>query len=426
LEGWGGITSSEMAAIDENAEWLGIPRKLLMENAGAWVARIAYQWLGGLSGRKMVVFCGTGNNGGDGFVAARHAAGLGAEVAAVLIGDPNRIRTPEAKGNFEIIRSMRESVRLYIVNEVGDLDQIRGEVESADVVVDAIFGTGIRGAIREPWRSAIQLINSAKALKISVDIPSGINPDTGEVADLAVNANITVTFHRPKLGMPAAADYCGEVVIAPIGIPPEAEIIMGPGNARQALRFAREESLEVILLDDLDERAVKLLSDLDVRCRVGGEVRGGVVYLGKRRDLLTSLNEASGILGLGFMDESPRIASIIDQEEARQRLGIDLGGRFIEKYRALTRKAAEIEGAVYILGGGSDLLIGDSRWHMSWINRPLNKEGIATLIAVTLFLMARGVTPFRALSAAGYLAGFAAEFGCEKVIRELERLSSRR
>ena len=415
-----------MAAIDENAEWLGIPRKLLMENAGAWVARIAYQWLGGLSGRKMVVFCGTGNNGGDGFVAARHAAGLGAEVAAVLIGDPNRIRTPEAKGNFEIIRSMRESVRLYIVNEVGDLDQIRGEVESADVVVDAIFGTGIRGAIREPWRSVIQLINSAKALKISVDIPSGINPDTGEVADLAVNANITVTFHRPKLGMPAAADYCGEVVIAPIGIPPEAEIIMGPGNARQALRAAREESLEVILLDDLDERAVKLLSDLGVRCRVGGEVRGGVVYLGKRRDLLTSLNEASGILVLGFMDESPRIASIIDQEEARQRLGIDLGGRFIEKYRALTRKAAEIEGAVYILGGGSDLLIGDSRWHMSWINRPLNKEGIATLIAVTLFLMARGVTPFRALSAAGYLAGFAAEFGCEKVIRELERLSSRR
>lgn len=426
MEGWGGISSSEMAAIDENAEWLGVPRALLMENAGAWVARIAYQWLGGLSKRKVVVFCGTGNNGGDGFVAARHAAGLGADVTAILIGDPDKIRTPEAKTNFEAVLSMRESVKLHIVKGVGELNQVRSEVEFADVIIDAIFGTGIRGTIQEPWRSAIRLINSSRALKVSVDIPSGVDPDTGDVADLAVSADITVTFHRPKLGMPTAADYCGEVVIAPIGIPPEAEIIMGPGNTRQALRLARGEALDISLLDELDERAVKMLSELGVQCRAGGYIRGSVVYLGKRLELLGSFNGASGILGIGFIGGSPSTASIIEQEEAMRKLGVNLGDRFVENYEILTRKAAEVEGAIYILGDRSDLLIGNSKWRMSWINRPLNEEGIITLISMALFLMARGLKPFEALSAAGYLAGVAAQLGSQQAIHELERLSDKK
>lgn len=425
MEDWGGISSSEMAAIDENAEWLGVPRILLMENAGAWVARIAYQWLGGLARRRVVVFCGTGNNGGDGFVAARHAAGLGANVTAILVGDPDKIRTPEAKMNFEIVCSMRESVKLHIVREINDLDNVRSEVESADLIIDAIFGTGIRGTIQEPWRSTIRMINSAKALKISVDVPSGVDPDTGDVVDVAVNPNITVTFHRPKLGMPAAADYCGEVVIAPIGIPPEAEIIMGPGNTRQALHLAREEASEIILLDELDESVVRILSGLGVRCRVGDDIRGNVVYLGRRRDLLRSLNGVSGILGLGLLESSNITVSIIDQEEARQRLEIRFEGGFVEKHDALRRKAAEIEGAIYILGEKCDLLIGESKWRVSWINRPLNEEGIATLIAIALYLMARGVKPFNALSASGYLAGVATKFGYKKVVEEVERLKGK-
>lgn len=423
MEGWGGISSSEMAAIDENAEWLGVPRALLMENAGAWVARIAYQWLGGLARRKVVVFCGTGNNGGDGFVAARHAAGLGAYVTAVLVGDPHKIRTPEAKMNFEITQSMKESVKVYILKDVGELEQLKSEVESADIIIDAIFGTGIKGVIQEPWRSVIQLINSSRALKISVDIPSGVDPDTGVVADLAVSADITVTFHRPKLGIPAAADYCGEVVIAPIGIPPEAEIIMGPGTTRQALRLARRETLNITFLDKLDERAARILSELGARCQVGGEARGNIVYLGKCRNVSESVKGAFGILSLGLVDMTPSTASIIDREEAGQKLGIDLDEGFIKKYDVLTRRARELEGAVYVLGDKSDLLIGDSRWQVSWINRPLNDEGLIALISTGLFLMARGMKPFNALSAAGYLAGFAAQFGCDKLIEELERLS---
>ena len=412
-----------MRRIEDECDRMGVSRLLLMENAGCAVARYVRRRVGRGS---VLIVAGTGNNGGDGFVAARHAAGLGADVTVILIGDPNRIRTAEAKRNFEIIRSMRESVKLHIVEEIGDLDQIRDQVESADVVVDAIFGTGIRGAIREPWRSAIQLINSVKALKISVDVPSGVNPDTGEITDLAVNANITVTFHRPKLGMPAAADYCGEVVIAPIGIPPEAEIVMGPGNARQALRSARDEILDVILLDDLDDRVIKLLSALGVQHRVGGAVQEKVVYLGKRLDLGKSISGASGVLALGLINGSPLTASIIDLGEARQRLGIDFEDHFIEKHGILTRKASEVEGAIYILGKKSDLLIGGSRWQMSWVNRPLNEEGAAALTAITLFLMARGIKPFNALSAAGYFAGFAAQHGIDQLTKELERLSGKR
>lgn len=426
MEGWGGISSSEMAAVDENAEWLGVPRILLMENAGAWVARIAYQWLGGLAMRKVVVVCGTGNNGGDGFVAARHAAGLGADVTVILVGDPNKIRTPEARTNFETIFSMKKSAKLHIVKEVSELDRLRSEIKSADIIIDAIFGTGIKGVIQEPWRSAIQLINSSKALKISVDIPSGIDPDTGDVVDIAVNADITVTFHRPKLGMPAAADYCGEVVIVPIGIPPEAEIIMGPGNARQALRLTSEEALEVILLDELDERAAKILSDLGVRCRTDGKIQGNVVYLGKRRDFSRPLNGAYGILCLTLMDGSSSVASIIDQEEAGQRLGIHLEDKLVSQCQILTRKAAELHGVVYIFGEESDLLIGDSKWQVSWINRPLNDEGKSALIGMTLFLMARGLKPFNALSAAGYFAGVAAQFGCGKLVQEVGKLSDKR
>ncbi|HDD42417.1 MAG TPA: NAD(P)H-hydrate epimerase, partial [Nitrososphaeria archaeon] len=315
------MTASEMAAIDENSEWLGVPRALLMENAGAWVARIAYQWLGGAAGKKIVIFCGTGNNGGDGFAAARHLAGLGAEVHVVLIGDPRKIRTPEAKANYDVLCSMRESVKLSTVRTVEELEEVRGELEDAEAVIDGIFGTGIRGEIREPWRSAIRLINSAKGLRIAVDIPSGMDPDTGEVRDLCVNANVTVTFHRPKAGMPAAADYCGELVIAPIGIPPEAEIVMGLGDARQALSSMSCEASEIALLGDLPDEARKLIDLLGSRI---GRSSGEIAYVGERLDLLDRCEKASIILGVGGAVDDPRFISIMRWDDAWRTLGIRL------------------------------------------------------------------------------------------------------
>ncbi len=422
MSGWGGIRASEMAAIDENSEWLGVSRALLMENAGAWVARTAYQWLGGVAGKKIIIFCGTGNNGGDGFAAARHLAGLGAEVHVVLIGDPKKIRTPEAKANYSVLCSMRESVKLSIIKTVEDLEEIRRDLEDAEAVIDAIFGTGIRGEIREPWRSAIQLINSAKGLRIAVDMPSGVDPDTGEVRDLCVNANVTVTFHRPKAGMPAAADYCGELVIAPIGIPPEAEIVMGPGDARQALSSMSREASEIALLGDLPDEARKLIDLLG--SRIGGS-SGEIAYVGERLDLLDRCEKASIILGVGGAVDDPRFISIMRWDDAWRTLGIRLEGSIHEKYELLSKKSSELEQPIYILGDEMDVLIGASRWKMSWIDRPLNETGFNTLIAVALALMSRGVKSFDALTAAGYLAGVASKSGYEAVKQEIKRLSGR-
>jgi len=390
-----------------------------MENAGAWVARTAYQWLGGVAGKKIIIFCGTGNNGGDGFAAARHLAGLGAEVHVVLIGDPRKIRTPEAKANYNVLCSMRESVKLSTIRTVEELEEVRGELEDAEAVIDGIFGTGIRGEIREPWRSAIRLINSAKGLRIAVDIPSGMDPDTGEVRDLCVNANVTVTFHRPKAGMPAAADYCGELVIAPIGIPPEAEIIMGPGNARQALSSMSRESIGVALLEELPAEALELMEVLGSRVNAKS---GRIAYIGGRAELLEECGDASAVIGVGVWANDRRLISIVDEGYALRNLGISLEERLNEKYRVLSRKASELEKPVYVLGRKADLLIGSSKWKLSWIDRPLNEAGLNALIAVALALISRNVDCFDALAAAGYLAGIANKSGYGAVKKEIDRL----
>ncbi len=419
MNGWGGITSSEMAAIDENAEWLGVPRVLLMENAGAWIARIVYQWLGGVAGARVAVFCGTGNNGGDGLAAARHLAGLGAEVIVILVGDHEKIRSREARINFEAVRAMRESIKLFIIRTIEDLEKIRREIEESEVIVDAIFGTGIRGPIAEPWRSAIQLINSLKSLKIAVDIPSGLNPDTGEAGDTCVNADVTVTFHRPKRGMPAAADYCGEVIIAPIGIPPEAEIVMGPGNLRQALRVMKSDAENVILFEPLPDEALSLMRVLSIEPKLATSLESGIIYAGRRIELLQSLKGYSWAVGFGITSDS-RLISIVGEDETSE-LGIRMEASLREKYEMYSRKASELENITYIIGRNSDLLIGGSRWRLSWIDRPLNECGLNVLVAATLALLARGVNGFDAASAAGYLAGVATSSGYNAALNELRR-----
>ena len=93
-----------------------------------------------------------------------------------------------------------------------------------DIIIDGILGTGISGNIREPYASAIQYINNSKAFKLAVDVPSGLDPDSGDTSNIFVNANITITFHKMKIGMPKRKDLCGEIFVEKIGIPPEAEV----------------------------------------------------------------------------------------------------------------------------------------------------------------------------------------------------------
>lgn len=211
------ITSEEMARIEKRAEALGVPLELLMENAGAAVARLVAELFP--KARRIAVFCGTGNNGGDGFVAARHLTGLGFQVHVVLVGKPGNIAKKEARLNWKIIRKMKLGLTLSIFR--------KGMRIGADGVIDAMLGTGIHGLPREPILSAVRLINSRSWKVVAVDTPTGLDPSTGRVVSEAVLADYTITFHRMRRGFLNAASkrYTGKVSVSGIGVPKEADNI---------------------------------------------------------------------------------------------------------------------------------------------------------------------------------------------------------
>ena len=167
---------------------------------------------------EVLVFAGLGNNGGDGLVIARHLAGYGFNVTVFLLGEPDNIRSEECSWNWNLLEKMK-SVKLLTGANLEDLNNLEFEI-----IIDGILGTGISGEIREPQASAITYINKSNAFKLAVDVPSGVDPDTGNKNSPHVTADITVTFHRMKVGMPKRKDVCGEIFVEKIGIPPEAEI----------------------------------------------------------------------------------------------------------------------------------------------------------------------------------------------------------
>lgn len=217
------ITSDQMYRIEEKGHTLlGMRRYLMMENAGHGLADfIAARFKGKLKGRRVVAVCGTGNNGGDGFVASRHLAGYGPSITIVLLGSPSDLKSEEAKLNWSIIEKMG-SISILFGREL--TPELKAVISKADIIIDAIFGTGIRGDIREPYSSAIDAINSnRRAFVVAVDVPSGFDPNTGKIHDRCVRADATVTFHRIKTGLAKGKRYTGPVHVERIGIPPEAE-----------------------------------------------------------------------------------------------------------------------------------------------------------------------------------------------------------
>ncbi len=217
------ITPDEMREIEERAERLGVSRLLLMENAGKAVADFIAKM--DPAGMRVVVVAGTGNNGGDGFVVARHMAAYGSLVKVFLLGSDEDVKTNEAAHNLKVIKEMSRSVELFRLSDAAFMEKLERGLSQADMIVDAIFGTGIRGQLREPHASVIELMNSSKAFKLAVDVPSGLDPLTGEVCGRAVKADATVTFHCAKTGLFIREDLVGELVVANIGIPPEADWI---------------------------------------------------------------------------------------------------------------------------------------------------------------------------------------------------------
>lgn len=206
-----------MMQIEENGHQMGFPRKLMMENAGAVTAIRLLEKYSDLKEKKVTVFAGLGNNGGDAFVIARHLAGFGCRPTVVLLGSPSKIKTEESISNWRLLEKMN-SVNLVITSDPSQI------VLDADIIVDGILGTGVSGKIREPYSTAIDLINKYTCFKIAVDIPSGLDPDSGIVIDKCVKADLTVTYHKMKIGMPKKMEMCGEILVEKIGIPPEAEV----------------------------------------------------------------------------------------------------------------------------------------------------------------------------------------------------------
>jgi NAD(P)H-hydrate epimerase len=217
------ITSDQMYKIENNSHNLiGMHRVYMMENAGHGLADfIVNKFKIKLKEKKIVVVCGLGNNGGDGFVASRHLTCYSpAYVTVILFGYPSDIRSEEAHINWEILQKMK-SVEVIFSKDLNDY--IKAKINKADIIIDGIFGTGIKGEIRYPYAHAIDLINSSKAYVVSIDVPSGLDPTTGIVHEKCVKADATVTFHRMKKGLLKNKKYTGTIHVERIGIPPEAE-----------------------------------------------------------------------------------------------------------------------------------------------------------------------------------------------------------
>lgn len=209
------LTPRQMAAADRAAVRSGISSGQLMAQAGRAAGRAAVRRMGGSYGRRVVVLCGKGNNGGDGFVAARYLAGTGALCTVVLLAEPQSL-SGDALEAFEALPEGRGCVvRRY------DPEMLEAELARCQLAVDAILGTGFKGTVQGPIRSAVNTMNAMPAPVLAVDIPSGVDGETGRVAGDAVRAAATVTMGALKTGLvlqPGAA-YAGTVEVADIGIP---------------------------------------------------------------------------------------------------------------------------------------------------------------------------------------------------------------
>ncbi len=218
------LTRQQARKIDTAAiNQYGVKGLILMENAGRACAEEAGAMLGEACGKHVIVFCGPGNNGGDGFVLARHLENRGAGVRMFLVGRIDDIlrQAGDSAVNLEIALNMG-----IPVSEIGEAEAVQAALEAsgdADLIVDALFGTGLAGQVRGAYRSLINGMNELGIPILSVDIPSGLDCDTGLPLGLAVRASRTVTFVLPKRGFtrPEAAQYTGEVKVAEISVPQE-------------------------------------------------------------------------------------------------------------------------------------------------------------------------------------------------------------
>jgi len=223
------MTGEQMRGADVRAQRSGIPGAQLMEEAGTATAAAARALMVSMTRSPdalVLVLCGAGNNGGDGLVAARRLAGLGIRSEVVLLsGDAPG--TPDARLNWDRLEGIDGVTRVYAPRE-HDAALFLNGIERAGLVVDAMLGTGVSGALREPIRTAVDVAVRARESAVpvlAVDTPTALDLTSGVPSDPVVRADVTVTFHRPKQGLASrmGALLAGRVLVAPIGIPLEAD-----------------------------------------------------------------------------------------------------------------------------------------------------------------------------------------------------------
>jgi len=217
------VTAKEMVAIEMNAVHLGVSTQVMMENAGKAIAEEIAQRFP--RGSRIVSISGLTGNGGDAFTAARHLACMGYPVESIILGQPSRITAENTKVNYNALSNMRGSVKITVIKDSSQITPI-----DADVIIDGLIGTSLHGPLRPPILQMVQAINKSKAFKVSVDIPTGMDATTGVIYNEAVKPDLTVTFHKPKTGFKHNPDATRELVTASVGVMPEAELHIGPGD----------------------------------------------------------------------------------------------------------------------------------------------------------------------------------------------------
>jgi hydroxyethylthiazole kinase-like uncharacterized protein yjeF len=216
------MTKEQVRKVDSWAiNTLGIPGVVLMENAGRSCAELIKEKLKDVAAPKVCIFCGTGNNGGDGYVIARHLLNSGFEVVVVICGNREKIKG-DAKINLDILERLGRPIEQLNLRD-GDVSaQVKTFADGADMIVDGVFGTGLGGQLRDDYKKLVESINACDCPIMAVDIPSGLECDSGQPLGAAIKADYTVTFVAVKKGFTSgsSSQYTGEIFVASIGIEP--------------------------------------------------------------------------------------------------------------------------------------------------------------------------------------------------------------
>lgn len=224
------MTAEQMRGADRRAQRLGIAGRELMEQAGTAVAAAARALLNSTDrpqGGNVLFLCGPGNNGGDGFVAARVLAGFGIASIVVLVSTADEPGTPDAAANWHALDGLPAVTRMHAAN-AHDVGVLLNGIERAALVVDALLGTGVAGPLRDPISAAVDVCIAARRNLVpvlAVDTPTALDLTSGRQSEPNVRADVTITFHRPKEGLATKLGriFAGKVLVAPIGIPVQAD-----------------------------------------------------------------------------------------------------------------------------------------------------------------------------------------------------------